>query len=155
MKRFKVEYLTLVRRFIGIWLIFSGFVKLLDLDSFLTILEEQNLIAPEIYFPFTIVLCLFEVNLGAVLIMNMKKLTADFIVLITFTGFLIVHIALYIKDKSISCGCYGSLLDNYITNEVSMLITFVLWILSQLILVRDLKEVSLVRKLSTFQKPFH
>ena len=142
---------AVIRIVMGLWLILSGFLKLIDLNAFLKILEEQGLIPPEIYFPFTIILCLFEVNLGAILIMKMKRIATDLIVLTTFTGFLIVQIILYIKDKSISCGCYGSLLDNYITNEISMIITFMLWILSQMILVRDLREEGFIRKTSVFQ----
>ena len=132
---------SILRIIIGTWLIFSGLAKLFDFNSFIIILAEQGIIPPVFYSPFAIMLCVFELFLGSVLILNILQIYTDISMAFIFTVFIIFHIILYMKDKELSCGCYGTILDNYVSNEMSIALTFFFWIITLFIVFKQLQNV--------------
>ena len=130
---------SFLRIIIGAWLVFSGLAKLFDFNSFIIILAEQGIIPPVFYSPFAIMLIVFELILGLVLILGILELFTDISTVSVFTVFIIFHIILYMKDKELSCGCYGTILDSYISNEMSIVLTFFFWIIAIFILLLHLQ----------------
>ena len=138
MFNFKYEsILQIIKLPLAVILIFSGILKLIDLNSFTEILAKQNLIPSILQTPFTLFLCMFEILLGSFLILGIAEFYTDFAVMLTFTGFTLLHIIVYIMDKNLSCGCYGSVIDSYLSSITSMFLTGVLWLFSLCIFIRQ------------------
>jgi uncharacterized membrane protein YphA (DoxX/SURF4 family) len=128
-----------IRFIIGSWLLITGLLKILDLDFFIFVISEQNLLPVEFNAIFALLLCFFEIIVGISLIFGILEILVDIIVTAMFFSFLIFHLLL-LKNGNESCGCYGSFLDNLISNEMSLFIALLCMVLSLYLTVIDLKK---------------
>ncbi|MCP3923211.1 MAG: DoxX family membrane protein [Desulfobacterales bacterium] len=133
MKERRVTYFIdlLLRIIIGIAFIYSGGIKLLDLESFAATIEAFGLV-PELFsYPLGIMLPLIEVIAGTGLIVGNK----ESLYTITSLLFLFLCVLIYgiLKGIDVDCGCYGP--NDPVSTSLSSLKTS---------LVRDLIMISCI-----------
>ncbi len=102
----------ILRIFLGVMFLFSGISKLFPIEAFEVVTWQQGVVSLELAPYFSRLMISFEILLGGLFLIGykMRKFTlpASFLLLVAFTGYLII---IEITGKGgENCGCFGELL---------------------------------------------
>jgi uncharacterized membrane protein YphA (DoxX/SURF4 family) len=99
-------FTAFLRIAVGLLFIYSGFFKVLDLESFGRIILMYNIL-PEILAPyFAIILSHLEIILGFLLLVGYKIRSASFISIMLMIVFIIAISVNLARGASFDCGCF-------------------------------------------------
>jgi uncharacterized membrane protein YphA (DoxX/SURF4 family) len=106
---FNPTLILVLRIILGVFLIFSGFMKILNLNGFWLTVAQFNNLARKYGKPFAYALPFIEVIVGVILIIGFYlQFYSALTVLMAILFGTMVSVALIKKKKLKNCGCFGA-----------------------------------------------
>lgn len=104
---------SLAYYFIALVLLFSGFSKIIDPESFLKVLNVTlGFLGENIVILIATILPVIEIALGLILILKLKVKETLIVILSLFIVFVLFAIYGFILGFDVDCGCFGTVIKN-------------------------------------------
>jgi len=105
----RLNFVTILRNFLGLVFVFSGFVKLVDLVWFSGIVSSYGVLPDFLILPFSFLVSFFEFIFGLMLLFGIGVVYALFGLILMVFVFTIFVFSRYVLGEVGDCGCFGRL----------------------------------------------